>query len=502
MEERKKFFIDVAKIAFSAGVSLITVNSIELISRVAEHLCAGYIEKQNLNSLQRVLSNNPKNLNHDLVKLVIKSVKLAIKNVGYLYKLKLTDKIKRLAVDVYIDSFIEKASSLENSLPYNDKINLSKIIEQANDENSVQKLFKIFELNPDSYVDIHHNDKFSDFFKQNFVPNLQLCFGELLKSEEYRPAFIAYQRDVYATIENKVDLLIKQNGELLTKFNEKGIEIKKENSELERLKIAIKTKNSNSLNIDFYNIFDSYFNELSGKVDLLIDISTAIKDDVSIIRKMTSDFSYELSDNWFSKNRVQVYSLIVILLLIVSGFAYNYCHSPFSVNIKFEILPGLRIKSSYPELTAESKITFFLPTEILEKEINSNKEIILNNLSSKLLNDTIRMILNNKFWRLTDSKIILKNDSFKLYLQPSDVFSEVKGTVKSRDNKELLAGVIVRTEGKYDITEVSGHFRIFIPLNQRSPVYHIRVEKVGYQIFEADYNACDDQEIRLEKLQK
>ena len=225
-------------------------------------------------------------------------------------------------------------------------------IEASNDSD---KIFKIFDLNVDEFPVINPDIPFNSFFKDQFKPNLQLCFGELLKSEEHRPALIAYQREVYQTINNKIDQVANQNKKVLKQLEESGKQDKQKQyvksiDQLSRIKGKISKGSGINILPEFLEIINSQNQTIEQNTKLLIDTTGRLEEDVTELKGISKGFLKVLNKNWISKNKVLTASIITFLLIVIAGFSYNYITAPFNTVINIDISPELEIHPNYPPL--------------------------------------------------------------------------------------------------------------------------------------------------------
>jgi hypothetical protein len=323
----------------------------------------------------------------------------------------------------------------------------------------------------------------------------------LLKKESNRPAYIAYQRETYQKLDAGIQQLIQQNETLLEKLNEKeqtNVYIQN-NKQWRKLRIGLKEKNLKKITPEFKSAFENKLSIIGQQTSLLVDITGEIKEELSEVKGISKDFSKQLRENWFQKNKVLVGALLVGAFLIIGILYLKIVNTPFNINLRVGVDPDINVHSEYPKLSEEARIRFFLPTETKEKEITFSNEIILNNLPKVIEGKSCKVVLLDRYWQLSKDSLSIEKGSVELLVRPNDALSAISGRVLSRNGKELLSGVKISAGSNEGLSNKQGLFSIALPIADRRIQHILRVEKEGYEQIEIEYVSGSDIEIRLNK---
>lgn len=494
MQDRNEIIKNFAGIALSTGLAIATQGSSNLIlgtlSGMAGGIATNYIAKVEFNKIKKLLNQtDPSDLNHDLQKIIIQALEWAILNIQILYKKEALDKVQIEELNEFSKSLIEDVKILNTQLSKKGG-SFYKIIEKQENE---QVVFKTFDLKVDTFPIIYNDKPYNEFFKKHFTSNLQLCFGELLKNVKNRPALIAYQREIYQSLESNIDRVISQNKkilEALTQQEDKEPTIK-ENEKWVVVKDKISNKSLNAVTPEFENLLNSRLSNIKQDTELLIDTTSDIKNEIERVKGITVGLGKELKKNWIAKKKVWILSLFLIATLIITGLTYKLNTAPIQMNVGLNIDKNIKVHPEYPKLSKEARLRFYFPQENIEKEVTFNNEIILSEISSKLKNSKIKIELIDDYWKLSNDSIIIHETAEQLTIQPNTRLANLSGKVTSRDLQELIHNAKIIIDGLETRTDKNGEFDLTMPLKLRKPNYIIRVEKEGY-IFKEKYGVPND----------
>ena len=483
MQRKKEIIRNFAGIAFTTGLAISTQGSANLVlgalSGIAGNIASNFIEKVEFNKIKTLLQKtDPSDLNHDLQKIIIKAIEWSVLNIQILYKKEELNKQQIADLEKFTKSLIDEVKVLESFLSENDD-KIYQIIEKPNNDDEI---LKTFDLKVNDFPVINSNNSYKVFFKKHFTSNLQLCFGELLKNENNRPALIAYQREVYQSLDNKIDKVILQNEEFIKTLasNQERGTVLESNKNWEKVKEKAIKIPLDKVNSEFLILLDEQLSEIKKDTELLIDITTGIKDDITKIKGITKGISVELNKNWIAKNKVWIISLFIIITLIIVGMVYKINTVPFQMNIVLEIKDNIQVHPEYPELSKEARVRFYFPKESIEKEVTFNNEIILSGISNNLKKTRCKVELIDDYWEFITDSITINKTAILLNIKPNDKLANISGKVISRDLQELIQNAKIIVNGLNTKTDKNGEFTIKIPLELRKPNYILRVEKEGY----------------------
>lgn len=200
--------------AIGADMYLGDVMSTQLIFNIFSGVSANLLDKLDKNSIRSIFGRrkHPNELNHDVQRMTISALKLTIKSVGMLYKEEVIKQGDDLTLmgrkEKYLDKNITTLCQLINNTDVTQLINSKELIEYVEELRSKEtdNLFHEF-FSIKDYEDIDEVDEavpFLPFLEKRFFENFKLCFGELLKKDNFRPALVAYQREIQKMILNLI----------------------------------------------------------------------------------------------------------------------------------------------------------------------------------------------------------------------------------------------------------------------------------------------------------
>ncbi|MBK6610020.1 MAG: hypothetical protein IPI59_06785 [Sphingobacteriales bacterium] len=183
---------------------------------------------------------DPNDINHDLARIFKNAHLLAVKNVCFLFKKteqnpnynnaadNITKRLIKLLEDTAAFSITEEEmisfSNKKNQASlaaFNENI-LATLFKEEEKENKKEKSFwrKIgdflrgIETSP---IETAFDKPYWEFFNKNFAPQIQLCFGELLKKDH--AAWVAYQRIVLNSMGESIEHIKKTTDRTDTKID-------------------------------------------------------------------------------------------------------------------------------------------------------------------------------------------------------------------------------------------------------------------------------------------
>ncbi|MEM6630305.1 MAG: hypothetical protein AAF694_11575 [Bacteroidota bacterium] len=505
MQEKKELLKNVGGLALTTGLALLTQHAgqnnlfLGVLNGIAGNLASNFVEKVEYNKLRKLLrENDPSDLNHDLVKLIAQAVEWAVQNIEILYKKKLTDNSQVEALKQHTKKILKELGVLSAVLAEYS----GSIYQEIEAAQSPEELLRRFDLQVADFPIIKDSEPYPSFFKDQFIPNLQLCFSELLKQERNRPAYIAYQREVYSNLNGSIQELILQNNRLLAQVKEKDARkaYQEENGALAQMLDHISQTNLAQIQPEFEQSFVSSLAHLEHKTDLLLGHTQWIQEDLQAVKGITKRFDQSLKENWIEKNKVWIGVLLVLAIAYIGFLLFRQANRPFTMNIQVGIPDSLQIDPGYPILSSEARIRFYLPQESKEKEITFDNELLFPALPSKIAGLRIRVELQDRNWELHPDSLDLKPGITQLYIRPNQRLSRVEGKVLSRDGKILLEGVRILVSGMETFTDINGTFSLDLPIEKRKKQHKIRLEKAEYEVVELEYIAGSPKEIRLSPL--
>ncbi|AUP81227.1 hypothetical protein [Flavivirga eckloniae] len=457
MTNPQKALKDIAGLTISAGIAYASGFLPEsfisgIIREVSNSLTTDYIKKADYQKIKGLLTDiHPSEFNHDLQKLIIKSIEWSIKIIEMLYiennKLSKTDyrtdrlkKInKSLIRQVNGAVFSQQAQALH--------IKVENI-------NGAKEFFECLNIDVGGLHDVKTNNPYGAFFKERFPKMLKLCFGELLKKEENRKALIDYEQEVKQTINNKLDKIL---------------------DELENSNIN-KTSGFNVLTVqEVRHKFNS--SRLDYFMDTIREQYITIANDLEYLKNAFEQILQELQGNYFEKKKVYIFSTVIAFVVIVFGLIYYIITLPFTTNITLEPNKKIKVHNEYPPLSYgdKPKIVFYLnqknPRDIIENEATFPK------IDYKYKDRKIRVELIDDYWKLSQDSLMLNSGSLSLQIEPNEKLSTISGRVFKHVGHEPIryAQIKLVDEGIDTIVDSNGLFKIKVPIEFRREKYNIQV---------------------------
>ena len=485
MNEKKDILKNFAGIALATGVALVTSAQgngkgfvLEVIGGIAGNLASNFIEKAEYNKFSKLLrETNPSELNHDLKKLVVKAIEWAVLNIQILYKKELMNDEQKAELRRFTNHLLDEVKVLNDSLGHKEQ-SVQELIEMPNDDKDV---FNAFNFHVSQFPVIREGNHYGQFFKKHFIPNLQLCFGELLKQQKNHPAYIAYQREIYQKLNSGVEKIIERNDQILEKITslEKKQLYQKSNRFWRNLSRRARKRKLDVITLEFESSFNNQLDQLTNKIDLVYDYTIKIDTTVEEIKRITIGINRDLKKDWIEKNKVVIFSLAGIATVVICFFVYKNLTREFDVNISVKKDTTLQIHDLYPEIDNEAKIHFYMPSETITKEITFSNEMSISELPYKFLNTTIQVELNDPYWELSVDTFQLNKGHLVLLRKPNGKLGKVYGSVMYRKPFEPVQDVKIEVEGEETKTDRNGKFELYVPIEKQRQEYNLLLTQDG-----------------------
>ncbi|MGD1893747.1 MAG: NB-ARC domain-containing protein [Cyclobacteriaceae bacterium] len=242
-------------------------------------LATNLVDRGEYGRLKKLLiKTKPSELNHDLEKLLSEAVIWTLRNIGELYK----NEIRHNQWDYQVDKTIEK---LKEEVEAADKQGLLKhhaVVQQIDEVDSEKSLVDAL---TDQLPTIFPHRSFPKFFKVKFVPNLQLCFGELLKDPKNRAALIAYQRNVMNCIQKNTQKMLQQQSDLKKEFKDLRGEVERALQKLDEKVQSQKVTQTDLLTTEL----EKHLQSLPDDIRLLVDRNGKILQEVKVTQQKVDE---------------------------------------------------------------------------------------------------------------------------------------------------------------------------------------------------------------------
>ncbi|WP_400080239.1 hypothetical protein [Winogradskyella sp. R77965] len=456
----------------SAGLTMATTSGSNIIAGLVNTIASGvlgsYVNNLNYNKLKGIIQDiDPEDLNHDIKKIIIYAVENCIKIICDTYtKRYFLKDYQKLRLNDFEKQLLNEIRGLKDKI-YGEN---DSIYRQIENPQSVDQLFELFNLSVDNFPDVNAKYPFGTYFKNEFIPMLQLSFGELLKDEKSRPALIAYQRDVYQTLDKKLDLSIEQNNLILDKLSSPSekVQMSNFNDSLVKVKYEISSKKeSATLLPEFEQQIESYYE--------------TIRKDVAEVLTGIGEIKEGINRNWLLKHKVYVISIGVLLSTIIVFQIHRINTQPFDMVIS--IKKEDHIHREYPPIGKHRspKVRIDFPNgEPVIKELTSDRTILINDIPNKYLDKEITITFDDKYYTFTKERLKLEKSNKIVYVRPNNYLSNVEGFVYTLDSGLQRPQSNIKISSPYyaleTVTDSLGLFSIEIPMEYRKEYFTLKID--------------------------
>lgn len=468
----------------AAMLSAITVASLcggtDLISGIFTNVASEFVLPLSKHLKNALFRKHPTELNHDLQHALAESIKRALTNTATLYKEKYPDKeINEVGLE-FIKQLKKEVTSLLNPklgiLVTEDE--LKEYIYPSEHPGSYDQLLDRLHS---TYIKQNFDESFSQFFKDNFLLQVQFSFAQILKEDSFKSAKTAFRSMVQEEIRTGVANLLEGQERI-----EKGIEqIKNQQGtaplgrlrrkDVEQLKFLLKKLNDPArYNPDFEKALNSTFNKLDASINNLHRSILTIGKDVAFIKKHSVSY------------------LIIVGVILLAGISVvialyvNKPGMPFTATFSLVNDPHLNISNQYPNMSYPAKLNLLFPDGKTEGvTINPDNKVVISKIDPGWLYKKVRVRLEDPFWRTTKDSIELTDQSVDIHICPNDRLATIEGTVSNI--KGLPANIFI--EGATILvgadtilkTDNNGMFRAKLPLNMLKARHEVTAYAQGFE---------------------
>jgi hypothetical protein len=188
-----KYAIPVLAVAGALGGAALPGNLVNIASGLLTSVIGNKITSHDL--INRLKHASPDKLNHDILKMSGEAVKFTVNRIVIDYKEKLP-KNQLKEIEKEIGKIIDDTNSQIDGENWIKELNTKDVINYADGFNNYEINLTNLPLESVTAIDkLVTDNPFSTFFDERFRKYFKLYFGELLKEDKYRPAFIAYSRE-------------------------------------------------------------------------------------------------------------------------------------------------------------------------------------------------------------------------------------------------------------------------------------------------------------------
>ncbi|MDR2948090.1 MAG: hypothetical protein LBV71_02680 [Prevotella sp.] len=447
------------------------------------------------------IEDDPEKLNHSIKKLFINSISQALSSVYITYTKddNVTKKEKKEALKIV--GFLQKGLT--------DELNNNSILDI--NENLVNDFLYQKDLphNQDiiSYIlrklaisETQISDSFKRCLSENYNTYIELTFGEGLKEDSNRNAWIAFQRlliedlrdrlvrieDGQIRIEEKLTSLKDVNGE----FTDEEMKVIRDLKKTLQDKELIKTHVSKTTTKRLKAI------EANGAKVLSIITKTDVQVDniYIIIKSFVEDYNRERRKA--KRNIIILILFLIICFPLITYLTYNSFTQPFTLSIQTH---GWKGKKHRP-LEGVGTLEIVLGDKTEKAEISRNGEAIFKNVDHKYNKTSVLVRLldtRGELYYVSDSTVFINKNKINYVQIGLKGIDELQGIIIDNISGDGLGQATVELAGVETTTDEKGRFRLSIPITKQEKKQEIYVYKEGYTTYRAMVPMGNENECRI-----
>jgi len=431
----------------------------------------------------------PSNLNRSIKKLFISSIGEALDNILVLYRetgvSKLEQNSAKKSINV-LKKHLQNRSKSDDVASFLDDEHIRSFTSSDYSSDDITNYLRD-ELEGNG-LDL----KLKDFISQHFPAQIQLCFGEGLKSPEHHDAWVAYQRlmsDELREMIKEIELgqqEIRQDLKDLKLANGLDPVVQEE---LHRLNDLLSDENKFSLALN--NALDQSLTHLEELANRLIIITTETNHTVREIKSLQQEQLRRAK-----KTHYLIISALLIGLVSIGLVGIMVLRAPFNLSV---IVHGWLGKEHIP-LKNMGSLTLIVKGKTYQGEIDSQGKVLFADLPYDCSGEIARVRIDNTEgmpYVCCDSTILIKKGEVAFLPISIIGIDRVMGVVKDEESQLPIPNALVRIAGVESRTDSRGHFDLAIPINQQAEEQEIEILKEGYLSYRATHTTVGKDLFRL-----
>jgi len=476
-----------AGLLFTTGIAAVaTVYPASVVSNLvgglSVNLASSLLEKLGFQRFKSLIKPaHPNTMNHDLQSAFKAAVLMAIDNIQTLY----FDAVENESLQKNAAGF---SATLKDAIrqtvdPFDGAIteaDLRLTAAEASGESLNQLLAA---LNVD-LSDYKLDPKHRELFEKQIIPQIQLCFGEILKdnSEKGQKAWIAWQKWMGEKLQTDLNDGLRRLEEKIDRSSENAVvaELRKLDVEkIKQLKSLTETlQQPLQLEQKFKTALDDSLDEIQGKLNALLLITGDTRKKVTrqgqVLGDIHSDVKKISDFRW-------LYALLGVCLLAVAATWYYYQNQPFSVTVAVH---GVHGKGDLV-LKNRGKVTLRLGSENRTAVINPNGEAVFQQIPARYKNKpalvSVPAVDGDAYQTLNGDSVMLTPDETVFLAIHLTGLKTLSGVVKNGKTGNYLEGVLVQINNDLSATtNALGQFSISIPLKKQKRFQSVSFYKKGF----------------------
>jgi len=442
-----------------------------IVGGVLTNILSNKLEQSQLHRLRDILSKrDPGNLNHDIERIIQQAIAWTIKNISFKYEAYCLNDHHKDQLNSIKEKIIDQIRNADKSIWRSSE----ELLNQINQVTESQDLIQSLLVADAKWPVINEDIPFPQFFNREFISNFQLCFGELLKDKDNYEALVAYNRNVSTQIQksirnkhDKIDLILKDNKELkkaLSKLSRTPQEQFEKEIVFPEINIAL----------------DEYLRPLHDNVQLLVDQNGNILTGIEEIKKegriqtqKIENLSRKVEINTKTKN-------LLILIPFISVALVYFCYKYWQSQQPFMATVSVYHESQSAELPIEETKVILTYKDKTETNTLHQNEVIFKGLPSFVRDDSIRLEVKSIGFHSIDT-FVMSKELINLILTRDDSYAIMKGRIKDAQTGKPIPGANVSISANIQASsDNNGYYKLMIPENYQKTEQRVIVSKEGY----------------------
>ena len=464
-----------------------------LISGISTNLASEFVNNINYGRLKNWLfTPHPDQLNHDLQKAMKEAILVAVSNVEVLYgeqtdneeaSTKTREIFKQLKMDIRDQlppSSLQPLTDVEISgYLYDDP-------EQANKQ--------LFDRLAAAFENVSEQTEIIQFFETNFIPQIQLCFGEILKDNDHHKAWIAFQRFLMEEMRSDIKSVLANQETIKQQIAETSRVAGIKFPRLSKKQLKALSDLANELNQPirfedrFQKAFDEALKEIPEKINTLLTTTAGthhivqnIDAGVQAQQQRLHRIERQVKTQWISQKTVWIYAALAVAILSAVFVWQYYRQQPFSVTV---YVHGNKGKDDLI-LQNRGAVELTLGDRKARAEITQRGEAVFKQIPAVFKNKHVKIAITDtrgERYKMqnADSILLRSNQMYEIPIMLEGL-NNLSGVVYDFISGNYLPGVVVRIQEASDTTDETGRFSIDIPPAMQQRFQDVSFYKKGYK---------------------
>jgi hypothetical protein len=450
---------------FYSGAAIGGGIAVNLMSNTVQHLWNSFSQK--------VVVKHPDELNHDLRKILVQSVKKSLQNLLILYKDEHPPRQQYLVVKEHIKLMEDELGYLfsENPNLTGYDINVKAYIHSPMEEAKLKMLATLRQ----ELAATDLPEAFIQLFNESFVDQFRLCFTQELKGNG--DAWVAFQKMMMEGLKEDLEGIIKGQQRI-----ESGItDLKKQQTNQKLVRLSPQKAMAMEKLLAEINQPARLQLQLNKALD---DLLGEIKKELTELRRISEKTLKELvrlKTDWWSRKMVMAYTLIIALLVTLVTVRNYYLGQPFMINV---IVHGPKGTGDII-LKNRGAVVINYGDKTEKQVLDESGEALFRQIPGKYRGDSVLITVTN----LEGDPYKPACNGCKYKLAPGQTFYvplnsyglEMLNGVVVDDHARPVPGASIIVQDIRTETDDNGFFRLKIPLEKQQRFQNITIVKKGYR---------------------